>query len=57
MRNRWSRLIQWAERELKYFADKVQHRGDELGNMEIVVDEEPRLVSLALVEFVPPKEG
>lgn len=30
---------------------------EELGNMEIVVDEEPRLVSLALVEFVPPKEG
>ncbi len=34
-----------------------QRRREELGNMEIVVDEEPRLVSLALVEFIPAKEG
>lgn len=49
--------VQRAERELDRLADKVRRRSDELGNMEIVVDEEPRLVSLALVEFVPPKEG
>lgn len=46
-----------AEREFDRLRAKVQKRSEELGNMEIVVDEEPRLVSLAWVEFVPPKEG
>jgi len=45
------------EQELERLKTKVQRRREELGNMEIVVDEEPRLVSLALVEFIPPKEG
>ena len=34
---------------------RVQRRQEELGNMEIVVDEEPELLNLALVEFVAPK--
>ena len=49
--------LQEAERELERLRAKVQRRSEELGNMEIVVDEEPRLVSLALVELVSPKEG
>ncbi|MBC7221233.1 DEAD/DEAH box helicase family protein [Candidatus Bipolaricaulota bacterium] len=48
--------LQEAERELERLRAKVQKRSEELGNMEIVVDEEPRLASLAVVEFVSPKE-
>jgi hypothetical protein len=32
-------------------------RREELGNMEIVVAEEPKLVSVAVVEFVSPEGG
>ncbi|MBC7222555.1 hypothetical protein H5T56_06210, partial [Candidatus Bipolaricaulota bacterium] len=48
--------VQEAERELERLQAKVRKRSEELGNMEIVVDEEPRLVSLAVVEFISPKE-
>ncbi|HEU68687.1 MAG TPA: hypothetical protein ENN53_05700 [Candidatus Acetothermia bacterium] len=49
--------LQEAEREFEQLRAKVQRRSEELGNMEIVVDEEPRLVRLARVEFIPSKEG
>lgn len=46
--------LQQAERELEELKKKVQRRREELGNMEIVVDEEPKLLNLAVVEFIPP---
>jgi superfamily II DNA or RNA helicase len=46
-----------AESELDRLKAKVQRRREELGNMEIVVAEEPKLVSVAVVEFVPPEGG
>ena len=48
--------LQQVERELEELKKKVQRRREELGNMEIVVDKEPKLLNLALVEFVPPTE-
>jgi len=49
--------LEQAERELDDLKSKVQRRREEIGNLEIVVDEEPELVSLALVEFVPEEGG
>lgn len=48
--------LQQAERELEELKKKVQRRREELRNMEIVVDEEPKLLNLAVVEFVSPAE-
>ena len=47
--------LQQAERELAELQQRVKRRQEELGNMEIVVDEEPKLLNLALVKFVAPK--
>jgi len=49
--------LEQAERELDDLKHKVQRRREEIGNLEIIVDEEPELVSLALVEFVPEGGG
>lgn len=46
--------LQETERELDQLHRRVQRRQEELGNMEIVVDEEPELLNLALVECVSP---
>ncbi len=47
--------LQQAERELTALQQRVRRRREELGNMEIVVDEEPKLLNLALVKFVASK--
>jgi len=49
--------LEQAERELDDLKRKVQRRREEIGNLEIIVDEEPELISLALVEFVPEEGG
>ena len=49
--------IKQAERELEELQQRVQRRQEELGNMEIVVAEEPKLLNLAVVEFVSPAES
>ena len=49
--------IRSAEREFDDLKRKVQRRREEIDNLEIIVDEEPELISLALVEFVPEEGG
>ena len=53
----WKYDLEQAERELNDLKREVQRRREEIGNLEIIVDEEPELISLALVEFVPEEGG
>ena len=53
----WKYDLEQAERGLDNLKREAQRRREEIGNLEIIVDEEPELISLALVEFVPEEGG
>ena len=53
----WKYGLEQAEREPDDLKRTVQQGREEIGNLEIIVDEEPEPMRLAIVEFGPEEGG